>query len=496
MALAILMVILVGGQPAQAGSPAPTVIQSAAMFPAFSPNQSDYGLGNCVSKTTTLTFKGPGPFSVNGKRVKSSWRGKTAADQILTIVIGNGAGKKFFVRCLPDDFPRIDFTGKSTSGYYLIPYESGNVRYYIVTDSAGVPIWYRRADSQPTNIVAMNGAILTQSATKEALRASGKNVISVTSLAGTTTTFNSGDGVKLDAHHFEVTPKGGLLALGAEFRPMGSLDGFILGANALTGECPISPVDPIAVAAQVLEYDKSGKVTWTWNALDHISKKETLAVPYLLEPEAGAKDGCAADIHHINWAQFSPDGKSAMVSLYTAGAVFNIDHATGDVRWKIGGVRSDKSLTIIGDPLSQPAGFHGGELLADGTLVLFDNRKLANEPGRGVLYKIDELERTATFIRSFTPPTQPCTTNSGTVYCPSWAMGGISATNANEFLVSWGDKFHNVNVATVFDRNGKVLTDITDPTSRATIYRVGWAPSSAWDRSKLRTAASSTRTLP
>jgi hypothetical protein len=127
--------------------------------------------------------------------------------------------------------------------------------------------------------------------------------------------------------------------------------------------------------------------------------------------------------------------------------------------------------------------------------MLFDNRRLANESGRGVMYKIDEVNATATFIRSFIPPSNPCTSTSGTVYCPSWAMGGISAANKGEVLVSWGDKFENSNVATIFNIDGSILTDITDPTLRARIYRLGWEPEIAWDRNKLRNIANSKRVI-
>ena len=62
-------------------------------------------------------------------------------------------------------------------------------------------------------------------------------------------------------------------------------------------------------------------------------------------------------------------------------------------------------------------------------------------------------------------------------------------------MVSWGDKFENSNVATIFNIDGSVLTDITDPTLRARIYRLGWGSEKAWDRNKLRTIANSKRVI-
>jgi hypothetical protein len=74
-------------------------------------------------------------------------------------------------------------------------------------------------------------------------------------------------------------------------------------------------------------------------------------------------------------------------------------------------------------------------------------------------------------------------------------MGGISAANPNEVLVSWGDKFENSNVATVFSIDGSVITNITDPTLRARIYRVQWEPEQAWNKDKLRSIAGSIRVI-
>jgi len=468
---------------------------SKGMFPSFSVNQTDYAIRNC-SANTIITFKNNNEVVVNGKKYRKTWNGKTGADQIITVTLKNSGAKKYYIRCLPTDFPILNFSGATTSGYYLIPYQLGKIKYYIISDGAGVPLWYSRSNDLPANILAYKGGILTQSSKKEALRGSRNNEISFTTLAGVTSRTISGDSINLDAHHIGRTIEGGLLVLGAEYRPLSDLNGLILGANALTGECPISPVEPVAIGARIYEYDKNGNIIWQWNALDHLGKQETAAAPYLLESDAESKDGCAADLHHINWAEEISNEDAIITSLYTTGAVYSIRKSSGEILWKIGGIQTNNSLTIIGDPMSQPLGLHGGEMREDGTLLIFDNRRLANEPGRGVIYKIDAVKKTATFIRSFIPESQPCTASSGTVYCPSWAMGGISSLNNGNVLVSWGDKFDNINVATVFNQEGKVITNITDPTSRASIYRVQWEAANAWDKNKIRLIANSKITLP
>lgn len=480
---------------AQGASNNEALIVSKGMFPIFNTNQLDYSIRDCAKRNISITFNSKKAVLVNGKVINKRWSGRTVEDQILEVKVDPKGSKKYYIRCLPDDFPNIKFTGKKISGYITIPYEAGLVRYFIITDGAGAPIWYSRSGAMPANILALNGSIVTQSSKKEALRGAVDNVINLTSMAGKTSRFETDNNINIDAHHIGVSENGGLLTLGAEYRELSDLNGLILGANALTGECPLVPVNPKAIGSKIYEYDKSGALIWKWSGLDHIAKNEGAVAPYLLEPEAKSKDGCAADVHHINWVERSKINNSVLISLYTTGAVYSIDRATGEILWKLGGVKTTKSLTIVGDPMSQPLGLHGGELLDDGWLMLFDNRRLANEPGRGVIYKIDTDNGTATFIRSFIPPSNPCTSTSGTVYCPSWAMGGISAANKGEVLVSWGDKFENSNVATIFNIDGSVLTDITDPTLRARIYRLGWEPEIAWDRNKLRTIANSKRVI-
>ena len=491
----ISQIIVVNPSMAESTLSKSALLESKGLFPVFNPNQVDYAIRDCAKRNISISFKSGKDVVVNSKRVKNRWSGKTVEDQILEIILDSKSNKKYYIRCLPDDFPNIKFTGKKTSGYYTIPYESGKVRYFIITDGSGAPIWYSRSGSMPANILALNGSIITQSSKKEALRGASDNVISITAMNGETNKIETDKNINIDAHHIGVTQNGGLLTLGAEYREVTDLNGVILGANALTGECPISPINPKAIGSEVYEYDKNGALIWQWRGLDHIAKNEGAVAPYLLEPEAKSKDGCAADVHHINWAERSNSDDTLLVSLYTTGAVYNIDRASGEILWKIGGVKTSKSLTIIDDPMSQPLGVHGGQLLDNGWLLLFDNRRLANEPGRGIIYKIDTTNGTATFIKSFIPPSNPCTATSGTVYCPSWAMGGISAANPNQVLVSWGDKFENSNVATVFSIDGGVITNITDPTLRARIYRVQWEPEQAWNRDKLRFIAGSKRAI-
>lgn len=129
-----------------------------------------------------------------------------------------------------------------------------------------------------------------------------------------------------------------------------------------------------------------GTAEFTWNAFDHVALDE-----FVNPPQAGAPVG--ADYDHPNSLHIDAGG-DYLVSFRNLDAVLLVDRDTGEVRWRLGGNRSD--FTFVDDPLGGISGQHDARFLPDGRLLLFDNGTLHTPPtSRAVEYELDLEARTA-----------------------------------------------------------------------------------------------------
>jgi hypothetical protein len=100
------------------------------------------------------------------------------------------------------------------------------------------------------------------------------------------------------------------------------------------------------------------------------------------------------------------------------------------VLWKLGGVHSDKSMTVLGDPqAAYPlGGQHDARILPDGTLTVHDNNTGLAPALRAVRYRIDERLRTARLIQAVSDPQIPF----------SGCCGSARRLDDGSWLTSWG----------------------------------------------------------
>lgn len=133
----------------------------------------------------------------------------------------------------------------------------------------------------------------------------------------------------------------------------------------------------------------SGAVEFSWSAFDHLGLDE-LRNPSVPGQVVGV------DFDHPNSIELDADG-DYLVSFRDLDAVLLIDGQTGDVRWRLGGARSD--FTFVGDPLGGFSGQHDARLLPGGHLLLLDNGTFHDPPtSRAVEYALDPERRTATLV--------------------------------------------------------------------------------------------------
>lgn len=139
----------------------------------------------------------------------------------------------------------------------------------------------------------------------------------------------------------------------------------------------------------------TGEPEFTWSAFDHLELSEWIN-PIL--PGTWAN----YDFDHPNSVVLDASG-NYVVSFRNLDAILGIDAHTGDIRWRLGGTKSD--FTFVNDPFGGPSGQHHVQLLPDGHLLLFDNGTLHSPPTtRAVEYALDFQAKTATLVWQYVAP--------------------------------------------------------------------------------------------
>jgi hypothetical protein len=239
-------------------------------------------------------------------------------------------------------------------------------------------------------------------------------------------------GTITDGHEYLELPNGNILVV--SYRPGPHLD-----LSAQDGSA-----DAWAVFGEIQEIDPEGEVVWRWNSRPHVTRGETgrwwrnvLANPH---PGPGGAD--TYDVFHINSVEPRGEGELVVSSRHTD-AVYGISRSDGAVLWKLGGVPTEKSLRVIGDPTEHTfGGQHDARIDEDGVLSVYDNAKDRPRPPRVVRFRLDIEEGTATYVDELTDPEAK----------KSHCCGSARLLPGGGWLVSWGDN----PLITQFDAEGRI----------------------------------------
>lgn len=134
----------------------------------------------------------------------------------------------------------------------------------------------------------------------------------------TIATVHAANGYQTDLHEFEITPQGNALVdiytpVHADLRSVGGPANGVLLDN-IVQEINIS----------------TGRLLWEWHAYGHV---------HIAESYAGRPGTAPYDFFHINSIQQLPDGDFLISARHTF-AVYDINPATGRIRWILGGKHS------------------------------------------------------------------------------------------------------------------------------------------------------------
>ncbi len=214
------------------------------------------------------------------------------------------------------------------------------------------------------------------------------------------------------------------------------------------------------IDSAVQEYDlRTGKLVYSWDALDHISLNDSRA--------SLPTNGFPWDAYHVNSINVPGDG-TFVVSMRNTWAAYKVNIATGKIEWTLGGRHSSFKIGKGADfEWQHDVGVYPGSSL----VTLFDDHCCQITGGgtyvnptsysRGLVLKLDKGKRTATLAGQYTHGA-----NFNSEY-----MGNLEPlSNGNEF-VGWG----SAPFFTEYDSSGNMLLDARLPGSDIS-YRASVEP--------------------
>jgi hypothetical protein len=462
--VAVALAAVMGAAASQAAA-RPSFSTTPALSPGFSWGGTDYVV-RCGSDPVQIQVKLSGSWQ--GKTGSSGYRSSSFSTsrsltpgKSFTVTFrrsGGGKPKRFYVRCLPTDFPAYDLDVVKPRGprFFIIQLNLG--RYVAIFDRYGAPVWWAKATGAADNAELLSPGRLAWAPVQNPVAQAGDYEIR-TLKNKYVRTVKAGNGYATDIHELLQLPNGNFLlagqynSTGNDATPYGGL------ANASAVNVQLQEIKP-----------NSGKVVWKWNSGDYIGLEQTGALWW---PTFILRGGQPYDISH--WNSIEPAGKYYLVSFRHLDAIYAINRKSGKIAWKLGGTPTAKSLKILNDPRgAYPiAGQHDARLLPDGTVSIYDNTTVpAGIPPRMVRYRIDKKKRTAKLIQSISDPE---VTNS--ICC-----GNARLLPSGNWLINWG----GTGVLGIYRPNGKRLFKLTTPGEFS--YRANPVPPGALTAEQLRRA--------
>jgi hypothetical protein len=320
----------------------------------------------------SIVASGGGRVRVNGQVLETNSinliaaAGSSPEDDIeVEYIQKDGRPASFRIRMRPKDFPSFTVEGRlSASGELLLTPGGGAIKsYLLVLDEEGRVVFFRRESGRQ------------QYSDFKKYTFAGRNFY----------TYISGERI-LPIGYAE----GKVIILGEDFRPVQEVAGlfpnsargrpFIQSENhdfLLLGEghyivsgyygrnaADVPGVSgTVPVVESVLQEVKDGAVVFEWSSSDH---PELYA---LSEEGAEYSPGNWSDYAHFNSIVVDPLDGNIIASFRNLNAIMKIGRQDGSIIWTYGGLADDFNL----QPEQIPQGQHSARLLADGSLLFFDN---------------------------------------------------------------------------------------------------------------------------
>ncbi len=311
------------------------------------------------------------------------------------------------IKDLPDDFPELSVTqyNNPNPGYIFLSnfsIQTGNVygNYLMIVDNFGNPVFYRKMNAPCFDFKVQPTGLMTY------YDLSTHKFYGMNSKFAIVDSFACGNGYVTDVHELRLLPNGNYFLLADDYEKV-DMSQIVPGGN------PNATVTGIIIQ----ELDKSGNVIFQWRSWDHFKITD-----------ATHEDLTAASIDyvHSNAIEINSDSTSILLSSRHLDEITNIDLNTGNIIWRLGG--KNNQFNFINDNI----GFshqHSIRRIPNGDITLFDDGNFHTPPfSRGVEYKLDEVNKTATLVWQYR--------NNPDIYGD--AMGYVQRFDNGNTLIGWG----------------------------------------------------------
>jgi hypothetical protein len=324
---------------------------------------------------------------------------------------------------MPDVTITVPANGTTPGHIFLTPASGAGLWGPLIVDEKGSPVWFKKVPDPATVAIDFkvqqyrNSPVLTWwegtiGGTGGQGVGQGEFVIADQNYREITRVRAAGT-EQADQHDFVITPRG--TALFWVYDPV-PYDLTPLGG----------PADGVLHDGVIQEIDiATGRRVFEWRARDHVKLDES----YAPMPQ-GEAARLPYDYFHANSVGLDADGH-LLISARHTWCCYKVNKETGKVMWRLGGKKSDFPLTGNATFSWQ----HDFRRLRNGGYSLFDNGAgitKEREYSRGLILKLDEGARTATFVSEFVHPDK--------LSAPTQAS--FRELSDGGFFVGWGQMPH------------------------------------------------------
>ncbi|HKR05911.1 MAG TPA: aryl-sulfate sulfotransferase, partial [Bacteroidia bacterium] len=261
-------------------------------------------------------------------------------------------------------------------------------------------------------------------------------------------------GYNTDAHDMQILGNGHYLLLGIEYSTMDLSTYNYFNNNGTPGSSNATVSSDL-----IQELDANKNVVFEWHSFAHFQFDDV--------DEFWLHDPNYVDWTHSNSIEMDTDG-NILVSIRHFNEITKIDHATGNILWRLGG--KENEFTFLNDSLTF-RGQHDIRRIANGNITLFDNGNHTIPHGaRGVEYALDEVNKTADLVWSYTR--DPNMT--------SYATGNNQRVSESRKIINYGNRGEGSICFTFIDSLDNPISELSF-TDSAGSYRVFFYPSLPWN---------------
>lgn len=217
---------------------------------------------------------------------------------------------------------------------------------------------------------------------------------------------HTGDGLQTDLHDVQLTSRGTALVTAyatttVDLRAVG---------GSQQGRTFVGHVQEVDL--------KTGRVLLDWNCLDHVPVTESYQPP--------PRSDQGYDYFHLNSVAEMDDGNLLICARNTC-ALYKVDRSSGKVLWRMGGKRSDFSVSTAARFWWQ----HDARAHGSSVITVFDNAGIAKEKqSRGLVLSVDEAARRVDLTRAYLHP-------AGFV---AGTLGNVQLLSDGGAFVGWGSQ--------------------------------------------------------